>query len=288
MALLVAQAQGKEAMQTTIRTMAAAAFTPGLSPLHVFGLLATEDYPAAVELLRGASPQAAALPGPTAAHTDPDAQQQAANGARLGAADRAMTPALTQVGTAASVRPGGTDASAPARAAFVPRLPGTEASAPPPWHATLIMLAAHRSAPDAMAVGALGDRLWDAPVPNRGQSGASSHGEVERDRVAAHICYMLAGRAAESAFDADARFVLPGADHAGSPSMLATADALQRADMHAWCLQQSLGAPMYVMVPYYLLVRCSSTARGANQNFASAIAPASSVALHAPQSMAPS
>jgi Sec23-binding domain of Sec16 len=229
-AVVIAQAVGPEAVQTTLRALSAAAFTPGC-PLHVFSLVATEDYASAADVLRG--PALPRVGDGASATAGPGGQEQHAHGGMHQATSATAGPGL----------------HAARRAAFVPT---PDAGARPQWHATLVLLAAHRAAPDAIALGALGDRLWEAQPRVPGQSSAPN--AAFRDRNAAHICYMLAGRAAESAFVAGSRFVLPGADHEGCPGTFATADALQRADLHTWCLQQSTGAAMYGMVPYYLMV----------------------------------
>jgi hypothetical protein len=148
------------------------------------------------------------------------------------------------------------------RLPFVPAVAPDGSPLRPAWHSILLMLAAHRSAADAPAVGALGDRLWGDTLQPQCSSASSGGQPVgtghvsERDRVAAHICYVLAGRAVESPFAPDSRFVLPGADHQGAPGAFVSPEAIRRGELHAWCLQQSMGIPMYSIAPFYLMV-CS-------------------------------
>lgn len=243
MAILVAQACGQSALQAVLQRMSDAALAPQLSPLHIFGLAAAENWQGAVDALSGSqhdrSHTAGSSPG-----------KAALSPAGSGAAANAANAHLRSRQGAAS----------PQRKVLVPQ--GTGASAQPPlcaWHATLLMLAAHRTPADAVALGALGDRLWHAPAQSAVHAADSESDSVHRDRAAAHVCYVLAGRAAESAYAADSCFVLPGADHHGRPRSLLAADVLQRADMLAWCLQQSMGTPMYCMIPHYLAVRKESS-----------------------------
>ena len=246
-AVLIAQALGEEAVQSTLRVMSSAAFPTG-SPLHIFGLLAAADYAGAVETFQQAQ---SALGSLDTQHASPGAIHSQANSNGGVRHPDATQPQLAHAAAAGSQQP---SVAARQRTAFVPQ--AQAAAVHPAWHATLIMLAAHRAAPDAIALGALGDCLWQASTHAPAAAAAASGlAGTTRDRAGAHVCYMLAGRAAESAFDPEACFVLPGADHKGSPSSLMDAESLQRADLHASCLQQSTGMPMYNMAPYYLVVR---------------------------------
>lgn len=227
-----------------------AALAPGC-PLQLFGLLATEDYPAAAELLHGGNPPREQLEATVGGHQGPGIP----SAAPAGLSGRGVTPGVRQsAGRHAQQAPrnGGV---------FVPKVPKTEpVSQVPSWHTSLLMLAANRSPLDAVAVGALGDRLWEYPNPPENDAHlltVSPHqGAGAQDRVSAHVCYLLAGRSVENPFVPGSRFVLPGADHEGSPGTFATASALQRAELYAWGLQQSTGTPMYGLAPHYLMVRC--------------------------------
>ena len=252
LAVLIAPKLGVAAVQAVNRSLAAATFPPG-SPLHVFSLLATEDYAAAAHLLGppaadGAAAAATGAPpgATTAAGTSPMDRKRSSNGATL--AQPLAPPAQFSTPAGAfppGAAPSGPPASAPLQGVFVPNGGATAA-----WPAQLRMLAAHRGAADAAAVGALGDRLWEAPPRNVGDFPGSG-----RDRAAAHVCYMLAGRSWESAFSPASRFVLLGHDHEAPVASLAAAGAVQRSEALAWGLQQSTGAAMYAVAPHYLLVR---------------------------------
>jgi hypothetical protein len=239
-AVLVAHSLGKDATQDTLRAMMDAALAPGC-PLHLFGLLATEDFPAAMELLRGANSAGEQLE----AEAGGDQRHDIPSATPMGSSRWGGTPGAKQsAGLQAQQAPqnGGV---------FVPKVPKTApVSQKPSWHTSLLMLAANRSPLDAVVVGALGDRLWEYPAGNDDHWSPVSR----PDRVAAHVCYLLAGRSVENAFVPGSRFVLPGADHEGCPGTFATADALQRGELLAWGLQQSTGAPMYRLAPHYLMV----------------------------------
>lgn len=242
-AVLVAQACGQETLQAVLQSMGEAAFAPHLSPLHVFGLTASENWQGAVRALSSTSH---AVPASPAA-------------ARQGSLDSSSPVRAPRAGSPWSAGQPHAHQQAhqpPQRKVFVPSpTASSRGEAPCAWHATLLMLAANRSPSDAVALGALGDRLWHAPAHAHFHRLHADADATTQDRAAAHVCYMLAGRAAESAFAPDSCFVLPGADHRGQPTTLLDAEALQRADMLAWCLQQSMGTPMYGMVPHYLVVR---------------------------------
>lgn len=235
-----------------MRAVSTAAYVPG-SALHVFSLLATQDYAAAVPVLNG-SALAAAAAEPPSPHTPlPTGRSvSGAGGQHSPTSHRSLSPQVSQQHTRNSM----------GRAPFVPQVGPDGAPLKPAWHATLLMVAAHRAAADAPAVGALGDRLWgdhsDNPDFFRPTTpGTATHAPrpPERDRTAAHICYMLAGRAVENPLAPGSRFVLPGADHEARPGAFVTAQAVQMGELHAWCLQQSMGVPMYSIAPYYMMVR---------------------------------
>jgi hypothetical protein len=254
----VAHAIGPDALQATLGILSQSAFPQG-SPLQIFSLLAIRDYATAVPILDGSVMPSVEPQSPHSQATPCLTTAPSLSGAHSPTSHRSASPSHH---SGRHGQPFGRSALTHARPPFVPAVAPDGTPLRPAWHSTLLMLAAHRSAADAPAVGALGDRLWGDNVESHGFALTSVGKPVvtshlaDHDRVAAHICYVLAGRAVESPFAPDSHFVLPGADHQRSPRAFLSPEAVQRGELHAWCLQQSMGIPMYTIAPYYLMV-CS-------------------------------
>jgi Sec23-binding domain of Sec16 len=157
-------------------------------------------------------------------------------------AARSFEGAAANLAGAAKATPG-TAALGPPRAEHTGQASaGAAVPAPahlPAWPQQLLMLAAHRSEGDAVAIGALGDRLWSA---------ARSKSEL----AYAHICYVLAGRLPDSLGDAAAHFAMPGCD--ACTGACPDVGALQRLELYYSCIAQARGVPMYGLAPAYLMV----------------------------------
>ena len=224
-AVLIARQLGDGPLNRVLSIMSSSVLRPG-SSLHTFGLLAAQDYPGAAGSVVHATTSSVLAPtSPTNALVVADSFGSShggfEGGGGMGSPSNTLHPSMSGVATL--------------------KIPGNA------WAPTLIMLAANRMPGNQLMLGTLGDALWGVPGPSRFGGG---------DRVAAHICYVLAGRLLEGAMDPDSRFVLPGADHETHRGTYATTAAMQRAEILAWCLHQSNPTiPTFAIAPYLLVVR---------------------------------
>jgi Sec23-binding domain of Sec16 len=229
LAMLIANSMGPEQLQATLRSMSTRVLSRD-SALQTFAHISTRDFDTAAVVLASRPPGnvpgllGAGGPGLGAPPAGVNHTQQPAFGAQPAGA-MAMHQAA---GVAAHAEPSETSPT-PQQA--------------PAWPRQLLMLAAHRCAGDAVALGALGDRLWDS---------ASD----DEDRAYAHVCYVLAGRLPDAAGDTNSRFAMPGLV-SSAPVVTPDVETLQRSELLASCMAQASGVAMYGVAPAYVLVRIS-------------------------------
>lgn len=240
-ALAIAQFTGSEAMHNTLRQLLDKALVPG-SATHIFSLLATQSY----ESVASSMQQAITTPA-----VDPDSfHAQVTSDPACQMTTPMFSPSLSGIALTTLVP---AVAGAEVQLLHIPAEVPTERShlhTQPPqpggmmfhsnWRKSLLILAANRSAGDLPALAALGDKLWAAKVPEL--------------VTYAHVCYILAGKPLGSAADPSCTFVVPGIDHTAAMGMCGRIDSLQRTELLAWCHMQRHGAPMYCVIPSYIMV----------------------------------